>query len=96
MITKIFAAVFVVLVAVLLLARVPVATAATQAESDFYQCLSPATILPPIDEVKTCMVQKGHSDDETASVIRSLPDQDLFGPYTGVVSGGADGGSSGG
>ncbi len=93
MITKIFAGVFVVLVAVLLLAPVPVATADTQAESDFYQCLGSATILPPIDDVQVCMVQKGHSDDDTASVIRNLPDQDLFAPYTGARQGA--GGDSG-
>jgi hypothetical protein len=92
MITKIFSGVFVVLLAVLLLASVPLATAApeansaSQAQRDFYQCLQGATVLPPIEEVKTCMVQKGNSDQETTGVIRSLPDQELFAPYTGYES----------
>jgi hypothetical protein len=93
--TKILAVVYVVLVAVLLLASVPVATASPQAERDFYQCVQPGTVLPPVDELKTCMVQKGHSDEETASIIRSLPDQDLFAPYTGRESGGGNDGNGG-
>jgi hypothetical protein len=101
MITKIFSGVFVVLLAVLLLASVPLATAApeaksspeansaSQAQRDFYQCLQGATVLPPIEEVKTCMVQKGNSDQETTGVIRSVPDQELFAPYTGYESRGS-------
>jgi len=89
MITKILAVVGGVLVAGLLLVSMPVVAATPQAERDFYDCSKTATILPPLDEIKSCMVQKGHSDDETANVIRSLPDQDLFAPYTGHVDEGA-------
>lgn len=81
-----------VLFAVSLLAFVPVATASTHAkraqevQRDFYQCVQPGTMLPPLDEVKACMVQKGDSNKEIAGVIRSLPDQGLFAPYTGHVN----------
>jgi hypothetical protein len=99
--TKIFAGAFVVLLAVLLLASVPVAIAgsaakrapeanpASEVQRDFYQCLQDKTILPPIKDVQTCMIQKGNSDQETTGVIRSLPDQELFAPYTGYESRGA-------
>jgi hypothetical protein len=89
MITKIFAGAFVVLLAVSLLASVPVATAATKAdraakaEQDFYQCSQPGTVLPPIDDLKTCMVERGDSERRISSVINSLPDKELFAPYTG-------------
>jgi hypothetical protein len=98
---KIFAGVCAVLLAVLLLASVPLATAASEAkrapeanrpsdvERDFYQCLGHAPILPPLDEVKTCMIQRGNSEEETTGVIRFLPDQGLFAPYTGYENRGS-------
>jgi hypothetical protein len=95
MITKIFTGTCVVVLAVLLLASAPVATASVQSERDFYDCVKSATVLPPADELKTCMVQKGHSEAETEDVIKSLPDQELYAPYTGYESRGGNGGQSG-
>jgi hypothetical protein len=94
--TKILAVVYVVLAAVFVLASAPVARADEQAERDFYQCLQPETLVPPVDDLKTCMLEKGHSDEETTDVIRSLPDQELYAPYTGDLGRGGNGGESGG
>jgi hypothetical protein len=102
--TKILAVVYVVLAAVFVLASAPAARAdgqpATgaggQAERDFYQCLQPENLLPPVDNIQTCMLQKGHSAEETTDIIRSLPDQELYAPYTGDLGRGGNGGESGG
>jgi hypothetical protein len=63
-----------------------VVTVTPGVERDFYQCLQPATVLPSVDEIRTCMVQKGNSDQATSDIIKSLPDQELFAPYTSYES----------
>jgi len=81
--TKIFAGLSVVLLAVLLLASVPIATAATKADRDLFQCTTKdgSTVLPPFEELKTCMVDKRHSSENITRIIESQPDQELYAPY---------------
>jgi len=81
--TKILVGLYVVLLAGLLLVSVPVATAATEADRDLFQCTTKdsATVLPPFEELKTCMVDKGHSSGDTTRIIESQPDQELYAPY---------------
>jgi hypothetical protein len=95
--TKIWAVVYVVLAAFLLVASAPVARAdeqpATKADSqidrDFYQCLK-------LDDMKTCMLERGYSDEETTDLLRSPPDQELYAPYTGGDRGRSDNGAESG
>ena len=92
--TKILAVVYVVLAAFLLVASAHVARAdeqpATGADRqvwrDFYECLQPASLLllPDANNIQTCMLMKGYSDEETTGFLESLPDQELYAPYTGV------------
>jgi hypothetical protein len=64
----------------------PEAKAPSGVQSDLFQCLATGTGLPPINEVQTCMVEKGHSEQETMGAIKSQSDQELFAPYTGYES----------
>jgi hypothetical protein len=104
--TKILAAVYVALAVILALASAPVARAdgqpATntggQADRDVYQCLQshPEGLVPPEEDLKTCMLQKGYSDEETTDLIGSLPYRGLPVPDTGDLGRGDNGAESGG
>ncbi len=86
---KILAVVYVVLLAVLLLASAHLARVDLQAERDFYECLQPESLLllPDANNIQTCMLMKGYSDEETTDIISSVPDQDFFAPDTGDLGG---------
>jgi len=104
--TRIWAVVYVVLAAVLVLASAPVARAdgqpatgtGRQADRDLYQCLQsePEGLVPPEEDLKICMLQKGYSDEETTDLIGSLPSRGLAVPDTGDLGRGDNGAESGG
>jgi hypothetical protein len=92
------AVVYVVLAAALVLASVPVARADGQTGRDLDQCLQsqPEGLVPPEEDLKICMLQKGHSDEEATNLIGSLPYRDLLVPETGDLGRGDNGAESGG